>query len=357
MPSWEEILKNAIKHPEVVGKLQEILSGTKITSQSENRIVFESDTHKMIVSRMKGSQPTDNWLLTAYEKKEKPVSASSSDIETEPEGKRNGTATPQNGAISAGKGSGKTANEQGKGEKVAEGEESVATGAEDTGGQGEQGNAQSGEQDAPVEEPVKAGAGTESNAGEEVKPSNNNLFQYFTGSLSEMIARAKQSATDFAKKIIAPVSSRLKQDLEAQGVALDGEFNHVIDNSAIRHTLKQHGGKNEEKRGQIPVTEADFERIPEVVNDYDEVKVEKGKRDALNLIYSKTYEDGTTVFVEEKRDKRQELAAVTMWKQKSPTLTDANRENTTPISDLSVTSEDKDTQKPATPTRKSRESC
>jgi N12 class adenine-specific DNA methylase len=220
------------------------------------------------------------------------------------------------------------------------------------GRQGEQGNAQSGEQDAPVEEPAKAGAGTESNAGEEVKPSNNNLFQYFTGSLSEMIARAKQSATDFAKKIIAPVSSRLKQDLEAQGVALDGEFNHVIDNSAIRHTLKQHGGKNEEKRGQIPVTEADFERIPEVVNDYDEVKVEKGKRDALNLIYSKTYEDGTTVFVEEKRDKRQELSAVTMWKQKSPTLTDANRENTTPISDLSGTSEDKDTQKPATPQEK-----
>ena len=34
---------------------------------------------------------------------EKPASASSSDIETEPEGKRNGTATPQNGAISFGK--------------------------------------------------------------------------------------------------------------------------------------------------------------------------------------------------------------------------------------------------------------
>lgn len=41
--------------------------------------------------------PTDNWLLTAYEKKEKSVSASSTDIETEPGGKRNGTATPQNG--------------------------------------------------------------------------------------------------------------------------------------------------------------------------------------------------------------------------------------------------------------------
>ena len=96
-------MKIVIKHPEVVGRLQEILSATTITSQSDNRIVFESDTHKMIVSRMKGSQPTDNWLLTAYEKKEKPVSASSSDIETEPEGKRNGTATPQNGASSADK--------------------------------------------------------------------------------------------------------------------------------------------------------------------------------------------------------------------------------------------------------------
>lgn len=113
-------MKIVIKHPEVVGKLQSILSGTSITSQSDNRIVFESDTHKMIVSRMKGSRPTDNWLLTAYEKKEKPVSASSSDIETEPEGKRNGTATPQNGAISYGKGSDNPSTNQAKGEKVAE---------------------------------------------------------------------------------------------------------------------------------------------------------------------------------------------------------------------------------------------
>lgn len=45
-----------------------------------------------------------------------------------------------------------------------------------------------------------------------------------------------------------------------------------------------------------------------------------------------------TLFEKEKREKRKELAAVTMWKKQSPTLTDANRENTTPISDLSETS-------------------
>ena len=90
-------MKILIKHPEVAGKLQELLNETTITNQSENRVVLESITHKFVVSKMKGSTPTDNWLLTAYEEKKKSVSASSSDIETEPEGKRNGTATPQNG--------------------------------------------------------------------------------------------------------------------------------------------------------------------------------------------------------------------------------------------------------------------
>ncbi|MBQ4376937.1 MAG: hypothetical protein II793_04515, partial [Bacteroidales bacterium] len=50
---------------------------------------------------MKGQEKTDNWLLSAYEKKG--ASASSSDIETEPEGKQNGTAPLQNTSSSAGK--------------------------------------------------------------------------------------------------------------------------------------------------------------------------------------------------------------------------------------------------------------
>ena len=198
--------------------------------------------------------------------------------------------------------------------------------------------AERGEQSEAGEQPTDSGAGTEGNTGKQVAHKDNNLFQYFTGSLADMIARAKLSATDFAKKVLAPVSSRLKEDLQAHGVKLDGDFNHVIDNAAIRHTLKQHGGKNEEKRGQIPITDADFGRIPDVVENYDEITVADGKRGDVNIIYSRTYEDGTTVFVEEKREKRKELAAVTMWKKQSPTLTDANRENTTPISDLSETS-------------------
>lgn len=203
---------------------------------------------------------------------------------------------------------------------------------------GSQAGAERGERVEAGEQPTDSGARTEGDTGKQVAHKDNTLFQYFTGSLADMIARAKLSATDFAKKVLAPVSPRLKEDLQAHGVKLDGDFNHVIDNAAIRHTLKQHGGKNEEKRGQIPITDADFGRIPDVVENYDEITVVDGKRGDVNIIYSKTYEDGTTVFVEEKREKRKELAAVTMWKKQSPTLTDANRENTTPISDLSETS-------------------
>lgn len=61
-------MKIVIKHPEVVGRLQELLNQCTISNQSDNRIVLESDTHKFIVSKMKGAVSTDNWLLTAYEK-------------------------------------------------------------------------------------------------------------------------------------------------------------------------------------------------------------------------------------------------------------------------------------------------
>lgn len=182
--------------------------------------------------------------------------------------------------------------------------------------------------------------GTESNGRQkEITP---NLFQYFTGSLSELIEQAKQSAQGLIKKVIAPVSSRLKNDLNSQGLQINDDYNHVIDNHAIRHTLKKHSGKNEEKRGQIPITDADFENIADVVEHYDGVEVVQGKTSAQRIIYHKAYQDGTIIFVEEQRVGRKELAAVTMWKKKNPNLTDANRTETTLISDLTEVSENKD---------------
>lgn len=168
------------------------------------------------------------------------------------------------------------------------------------------------------------------------------LFQYFQGSLSDLIEKAKRTAGALIKKVVAPVSDRIKNDLSLQGVEIDEGYKHVIDNNAIRHALKNHGGQKEKLRGQIPITDSDFEKIPDIVENYDTVTVESSKRNDVNIIYSKTYDDGVTLFVEEKRNKRKELAAVTMRKKRNFTVSDANRNETTPISDSSEISDSKD---------------
>lgn len=115
---------------------------------------------------------------------------------------------------------------------------------------------------------------TQEGASGEVKESGSNLFNYFTGSLSELIEQAKKSAGKLIKKIVAPVSDRLRNDLEIKGVSITSDYNHVIDNNAIRHTLKQHGGNSEIKRGQVPVNDSDFDKISDIVENYDDIKVE-----------------------------------------------------------------------------------
>ncbi|MDO4497934.1 MAG: hypothetical protein Q4B58_08940, partial [Bacteroidales bacterium] len=74
------------------------------------------------ISPTETQQPADTEDISALDQssEEKSVSASSSDIETEPEGKRNGTATPQNGISSDGKSSKKTSNKQNKSQEVVE---------------------------------------------------------------------------------------------------------------------------------------------------------------------------------------------------------------------------------------------
>lgn len=196
-------------------------------------------------------------------------------------------------------------------------------------------------QDTRVAEPAVGGGGTTIDSGQGSELNNKSkAFNYFTGSIKDLISLAMESAKGLYKKIVAPISDRLRTDLAQRGIILTPDYNHVIDNNAIRHALKKHGGKHEEKRGQIPLTDIDFERIEDVVTNYDQIRIEQGKRNDINIIYSKTYEDGTTIFVEEKRDGRKELAAVTMWKKKNFTHTDANHE-VTPISDLSEVSDGK----------------
>lgn len=110
--------KIAEKHPEVIDDLQGVIDGMRIVKASENRIILESDTHRAIISKMLGNEKTDNWLLSAYEKKD--ASGGSSDIVPEPvEGKQNGTA-PLQDTPSGDKGNENISNDQINDEKNAE---------------------------------------------------------------------------------------------------------------------------------------------------------------------------------------------------------------------------------------------
>lgn len=40
----------------------------------------------------------------------------------------------------------------------------------------------------------------------------------------------------------------------------------MIDDDAIRHTVKTHGGADKAARGQIPVVSEDFERLPDILS-------------------------------------------------------------------------------------------
>lgn len=151
------------------------------------------------------------------------------------------------------------------------------------------------------------------------------LFTYYEGELKDFIAEALVTKNTLLKRVISPASEMLISDLHDMGITIDDTWCHTLDNSAVRHTIKCHGSPKEVLRGQIPITDDDLLRIPEIVASYEALSTEKNKRGQDIIIYTKTMEDDVTFYVEEIRLGRRELAASTMYKRKredSPTLID-----------------------------------
>jgi len=144
-----------------------------------------------------------------------------------------------------------------------------------------------------------------------------NLFEYYKGTLGELIQSSKdQNVVGLEKKIIAAASDQLVEELKNKGVQITSEYVHVVDNNAIRHTLNHHGGSDESERGQIPLTEEAILLIPDIVLSYDSLITSKNRRGQDVILYTKNYEGGITIYVEEVRTGRKELAMDTMYIQK-----------------------------------------
>ncbi len=109
-----------------------------------------------------------------------------------------------------------------------------------------------------------------------------------------------------------PTIAELSVLAALSGQGLSG-FRRVLDSFAVRHIFKNHGnGPSENNRGQIVVVPKDFLRIPEIVKDFDERKLETNRIGNQMFIYKKELGDFRMIYAEEIRAGRRELAADTL---------------------------------------------
>lgn len=133
---------------------------------------------------------------------------------------------------------------------------------------------------------------------------------------------------EFAKSSKNPINSKLQisiiDELEAEMIELKTGFKlvgfkRIIDKFGINHTLKHHGNVDiENRRGQIAITEEDFELVPQIVKSQNIIHVSKNKIGNDIILYEAIIKD-TFYYVEEVRKGRKELCMTTMYKRK-PTI-------------------------------------
>ena len=100
------------------------------------------------------------------------------------------------------------------------------------------------------------------------------------------------------------------------GVDVEG-FHHVVDNFAIRHSHRKHGGERERLQGQLPLQREDFVRIPDIIASPDSVSdggVDKLGNRIIN--YEKRF-NGTLYLAQEIRTGERQLALKSLWKRPS----------------------------------------
>jgi GMP synthase (glutamine-hydrolysing) B subunit/GMP synthase (glutamine-hydrolysing) A subunit len=94
------------------------------------------------------------------------------------------------------------------------------------------------------------------------------------------------------------------------------DYQHAIDTSAVRHIFKHHGNEAIEKsRGQIVIKPVDFQKIPEILQSPDVLVFGTiSKLGKEQIVYLKTLEDNSTLYLEEIRNGNKELCTVSMRK-------------------------------------------
>ena len=132
--------------------------------------------------------------------------------------------------------------------------------------------------------------------------------------------KIKNNAKLYFGKINKTVSYKIKIKF---GINIKN-YNISLKSDNVKHIIKKHGSENELLRGQLPIIDSDFELIPEIVSNYDNVFLgtptpsNKPSITFIKKIGSYYY------LVNYVSDKSHNLEVQTMWKTKKNSATTNN---------------------------------
>jgi hypothetical protein len=155
--------------------------------------------------------------------------------------------------------------------------------------------------------------------------SGNNEYIESIRSIIEKIHRGKNQGIKrpqepLQKFFVKRVDPWIVKNAKDVSIDIDG-YEHEISNYFIRHVIKTHGNeKTELDRGNFPITDSDFEKIPEVIENPDYVVFGGERKGIKKIIYVKYAEKGTVLYFEEvlPGQKNKALRGNTLYKTRKP---------------------------------------
>jgi hypothetical protein len=132
-------------------------------------------------------------------------------------------------------------------------------------------------------------------------------------------AKGETKSQEPLKKVkLGAVSPWIVENARDVGLNIDG-YEHEISNYFIRHVIKNHGDtKKEASRGNLPVQDEDFQKIPAIIERADYIIFGAKRNNGDRIIYAKNLENGTMLYFEEILDGKgnKSLRGNTMYKTK-----------------------------------------
>ena len=136
----------------------------------------------------------------------------------------------------------------------------------------------------------------------------------FVNSIKNKATNTKIYMGKIGNKIANSIKSKTGIDVE--------NYNLSFRSDTAKHIIKQHGNaETEAKRGQVAVTEEDFQKIPQIVSEFDNVYLSgKSQEGKPSLTFEKEI-DNIYYVVNYVSDKHHNLEVQTMYKQKKNSAT------------------------------------